>query len=391
MKFEIEPLVAEMLNQLPSSVWSSKTSTFFDPAIGGGQFVRAIEQRLRSCGHSDANIRSRVFGFEESDLHIRFAVNKYKLVGQYVRKPYEKFLEMDNTMKFDVVVGNPPFSGSKNDIEGSRAKQLYKEFVSKSLELSNNVYMVMPSLWTHKTGSLKTELYNFGLKKCASCTDKFTVDIGICYIIAEKGYVGSLTVKPENATEYSIDWNDKTPIHLNSSEAKNNILNKIKSSDNLGNIWARSSMNRNDSTIGKGCTNVIDITGPEGTTPDVIKTTISASEFPGFNSWKVITNNVLGAPKIGVTKVIGPGFGTSYSVVSLIAQSEKEANNLKAYIDSKFVSFIVKCIKNNGANSKVLFSSIPSIDFTKSWTDKAIYKHFGLTQEEIDYVEANVK
>jgi len=390
MKFEIEPLVAEILDQLPEPVWTSDSTTFFDPAIGGGQFVRAIEQRLRAVGHSDANIRSRVFGFEASDLHIRFAVNKYKLVGQYVRKPYEKFLEMDNNMKFDVVVGNPPFNGSKNEIEGSRAKQLYKEFVSKSLELSNNVYMVMPSLWTHKTGSLKTELFNFGLKKCVSCSNKFTVDIGICYIIAEKGYTGELTVKPENENPYSIVWDNKTPIHLNSSEAKNNILNKIKSSDNLGKIWARSSMNRNDSTIGKGVTEVIDITGPEGSDPDIIKTTISATNFPGFNNWKVITNNVLGSPKIGVTKVVGPGVGTSYSVVSLIVQSEDEAKNLKAYVDSKFVSFIVKCIKNNGANSKVLFSNIPAVDLSKKWTDKDLYSHFDLTQEEIDYVENNL-
>ena len=41
MKFEIEPLVAEMLDQLPKNVWTSNSTTFFDPAIGGGQFVRA--------------------------------------------------------------------------------------------------------------------------------------------------------------------------------------------------------------------------------------------------------------------------------------------------------------------------------------------------------------
>jgi hypothetical protein len=48
MKFEIDELVAEILDQLPSSVWTSNSTTFLDPAIGGGQFVRAVEQRLRS-------------------------------------------------------------------------------------------------------------------------------------------------------------------------------------------------------------------------------------------------------------------------------------------------------------------------------------------------------
>ena len=42
IKFEIEPLVKEMLDQLPASVWANDTTTFFDPAIGGGQFVRHL-------------------------------------------------------------------------------------------------------------------------------------------------------------------------------------------------------------------------------------------------------------------------------------------------------------------------------------------------------------
>jgi hypothetical protein len=35
--------------------------------------------------------------------------------------------------------------------------------------------------------------------------------------------------------------------------------------------------------------------------------------------------------------------------------------------------------------------TLPKIDLTKVWSDADMYAHFGLTQEEIDYVEANVK
>ena len=86
IKFKIDLLVEEILDGCPESLWISSTTKFFDPAIGGGQFVAAIEQRLRRHDHNDANIRSRVFGFEESELHIRYAVNKHNLVGQYVKK-----------------------------------------------------------------------------------------------------------------------------------------------------------------------------------------------------------------------------------------------------------------------------------------------------------------
>ena len=38
-----------------------------------------------------------------------------------------------------------------------------------------------------------------------------------------------------------------------------------------------------------------------------------------------------------------------------------------------------------------IIKSIPYIEMDKIWTDEELYAHFGLTQEEIDYIEANVK
>jgi len=46
IKFEIAPLVNEMLDQLPADIWTSETTTFLDPGMAGGQFVREIERRL---------------------------------------------------------------------------------------------------------------------------------------------------------------------------------------------------------------------------------------------------------------------------------------------------------------------------------------------------------
>jgi hypothetical protein len=212
MKFEIEPLVAEILDHLPESVWTSDSATFFDPAIGGGQFVRAIEQRLRAYGHNDANIRSRVFGFETSDLHIKFAVNKYKLVGQYIRMPYEQFLELDNNMKFDVVLGNPPYQSA----HGVNSHALWEEFIEKSHTLvkdCGHVAMVTPYIGRRKIR--KTFFENDFLTYRSIGVDKHFPGVGstFCYHIVRNKKTGVIT--NADGIDHDLSRYDFVPSYIN--------------------------------------------------------------------------------------------------------------------------------------------------------------------------------
>lgn len=219
MKFEIEQLVAEILDQLPADVWTSTSSTFFDPAIGGGQFVRAIESRLRAAGHSDSNIRKRVFGFEASDLHIRFAVNKHGLVGKYVKKPYDEFLELDDTMKFDVVVGNPPYqkesAGTRLGSRGSA--DLWPDFVRKCLGLlKDRGYMsfIHPTAWRKpedRNGFWKLLTQDNQMKRLVMSSGKkeqdwFGISVRVDYYILEKTpkYSSTKVTDHEDVT-YDLD------------------------------------------------------------------------------------------------------------------------------------------------------------------------------------------
>jgi tRNA1(Val) A37 N6-methylase TrmN6 len=169
LKFDITDLVNEILDQLPSEIWSSSTTTFLDPAIGGGQFVQAVERRLRDAGHSYENIASRVYGYESNRMRINFAVNKYKLVGIYTNAD---FLEENINMKFDVVVGNPPYQESKEHgkkVTGNGA--LWVKFTLKSIELCKDngyVAFIIPDSWTAPTYDLmgsRKSIFNDYFKK----------------------------------------------------------------------------------------------------------------------------------------------------------------------------------------------------------------------------------
>jgi len=55
-------------------------------------------------------------------------------------------ITMEDDMKFDLVIGNPPFSSHKEGKQaGKRGKELYIEFYKLALEISETVTMIMPT------------------------------------------------------------------------------------------------------------------------------------------------------------------------------------------------------------------------------------------------------
>ena len=125
LKFDIKDLVNEMIDKLPKEVFTSKTTTFYDPSMGGGQFIVEVENRLRQYGHSDENISKRVFGYVENRIPFNYIMNTHKLVGDYKTK-------INENMKFNVVLGNPPYHtpGKSSD-----HNKLWIQFLIKSRTL----------------------------------------------------------------------------------------------------------------------------------------------------------------------------------------------------------------------------------------------------------------
>jgi hypothetical protein len=71
-------------------------------------------------------------------------------------------------------------------------------------------------------------------------------------------------------------------------------------------------------------------------------------------------------------------------------ENDATVEGLKSYFESKLVKFLNKD-KWSQYNEPKILNLLPVVDFTKEWSDEDLYRHFNLTQEEIDYVEASVK
>jgi hypothetical protein len=172
-KFEIQGLFQEIYDKkLPQTLFMSKTTTFADFQSAGLQAIIPIVNKLRQYGHSDENIRGRVFAFCEDELDF----NSVQFDFSDVPVTFDIYKESIN-MEFNVIVGNPPF-----------LKGVWKKFLEKAVNLSEYVIMISPD--NTKTFSTQSKKFNKflienGVQDIIECTDYFNVESGniVCYII----------------------------------------------------------------------------------------------------------------------------------------------------------------------------------------------------------------
>lgn len=393
LKFNITKLVDEILDQLPSEVWSSSTSTFLDPAIAGGQFVSAIEHRLREAGHSNKNIASRVYGYESNRMRINYAINKYKLVGTYVNR---NFLKEDSVMKFDVVVGNPPYQKENN-----QNGKLYPSFYLKSYELLKEdgyILFVTPSAWLKRAALIFTKLRknileNDLLYVNLDAGKYFDVGESICSFIVKKTKSNIKTKVILDSNEYSVDLNSEIKLVLTDEDKLwESINNKIISANFPKIDWREDVHDHQNKLISKG------IIAKERSKTYKYPIYYTASQkqyanhlFGDKDSLRVMVNlsghwHSYKTPwkYIRITRAMS-GQGTLH----LCCKDKAEARSIKSFLSSKLYHFWVQKTKTSGFNTGL--AKLPMLSTNKIWTDEDLFNLFNITKEEKDFIEQHFK
>ena len=72
-------------------------------------------------------------------------------------------------------------------------------------------------------------------------------------------------------------------------------------------------------------------------------------------------------------------------------QTKEETENAISYIHTKFFRFMVLLLKNTQDATKKVYSFVPMQDFSKPWTDEELYAKYGLTDEEITFIESMIR
>jgi len=325
------------------------------------------------------------------------------------------FLSLSFNMKFDVIIGNPPYQeGGRDD----QANKLWPQFVKKAYDLvedNGHVAMITPNGWMQPTadigkgtGKNALSIFNDIFKKNNLIVANIDSDnireahfkgVGstFSYYLFQKAlYSGSTEfITPTGNVQIDISKIDSLP-KVTSKESlsivkkmvgtpftfcdQNHGLNGVEG-DSQGTVTVLKKIKGVETAINHRLQHLIYHTNknngtywfsenlnPYALSPKVI-ISLSGTYLPVFNNTTGFSNMCL----------------------AVICKTDEEAKRTQYILSSKLYKFWVDMQKFSGFNPRKLILTLPELSLTKDWTDADIYKHFGLTQEEIDYVEANVK
>jgi site-specific DNA-methyltransferase (adenine-specific) len=286
--------------------------------------------------------------------------------------------KLEDNMRFDIAVGNPPYQNGEN-------ATFYKNFIKISKDLADEVAFVVPSTHFNDVNEFKN------LSNYKYCGNLFKgVQLVVTWFIWKKNYTGPCNI---HTTTGIVPINDV--LFAPTQGAKdlmliNKIINKKLPSLNK---YYNGKLLRKDAIPDQ--TGIWCIWSAGYTGKDFDRELISKSQLPmvsGYGKHKVVFSQMHTPTTIGPIKYGAPDHACAVAARYFEVSNQAEANNLISYLETKFVKFMVWATKGISANnSQRMFQRIPAVDITRAWSNTDVYKHFGLTQPEIDHIENTIK
>jgi hypothetical protein len=316
---------------------------------------------------------------------IKFKYNKINIIKS-------NFLEINIDMKFDVILGNPPYQDNSTG-KSTKTTDLYSKFFYKCikhLKKDGIISMIIPSDWVGPNNSVfKKYIFNSKQIKeiCFHPYQKyFKIKKETCNITLDKTYFGLCNIVDINGKSKLFDLSQQKFLSTEFSRIEyREFFSKYPS---MGHRWLRGKLNRNKvKKTSKGRELILGC-GFVNKPLDIVKISPNL-ENTGFGTHKIVIPNVGGTNgDLGNNIKIAEDYHVGgHSVVFLITKSKKESKNLLAFLNTKPIKALIRSVKKSSPNSKVIFQQIPDVDLSINWDDDKVYKHFNFSKEMIDNVE----
>ena len=443
-----EIVTDKMINSLPVNT-INKSTMLLDIASKQGEFVYAVYKKF---GKEAA---SNFYSIPTSKIAYEFTRKVYSLLAldiNLIEKNYTSYelikknkLIKDDTikinnkkMKFNVIVGNPPYQQSDGGAQAS-AKPIYQQFVGIAKQLNPNyISMIMPTRW-YAGGKGLDDFREIMLNDIhiSELHDFLRPEIlfqntnnrgGICFFLRDKAYDST-----KRLTKVFSYKDNLTPIlHTRSLRTPNldilirhsiavEMINKIKSHSEFisfeSNISSRKPFGLDGSVITKpskfrptkkGLKNPVICYGKGKRIGFMEKSEITknSSWIDGHKVFAPYANNIgtelnddnlnvfVGEPQTICTE--------TYIVIGAdLKLNEISAKNVTRYFNTKFARFMHSLLKVSQHGTSKTYSLVPVQKFNSKsdiiWSepieeiDKQLYKKYRLTSEETSFIESMIK
>jgi hypothetical protein len=392
-----------MIDRIPSEYIDNPTSRFLDPAIGGGQVVKLLENRVQY------NISTRVFGCEAEPLYVDYARNKNQLQGTYATVKYNDIIEKGFSMDFDVIVGNFPFTetpGEAREESGnSNNSTLYNDFMEVSFKTAKYINVIIPAGWAKKSTQVNRYL-DKGLKSVTFLDAKkvfpdVNIRSGITVVEFEFGYNGPVSITTTDGVTYQQTRQDNIQ---DINPAIKTALSKIDAFGGLNGI-----VNHGDFEIPKGTKGSLDRLLESSKLYSKDKTnkhTVPVLLYSGGNtreatwahanySMASVSGYKVTFPKasdrfiLGKVRILSPGQGVSTALYYIKCDTKKEAEKWLTWLEHSIVCYSLKYHKTNDTvntynNSMGHIPKCPGVDLT----DEELKNLFEFSNEEYDVIQS---
>ena len=370
--------------------------------------------RFRNIQHEFIKGRCKWCGASEEQFGTikRAGLETHAYEFIHTNKPQEIF-----NMKFDVIVGNPPYQLNVGIEKENYAIAIYDKFVEQAKKLMPRyLTMIIPARWyaggrgldEFRDKMLKDdrlrEIHDF--VNGSDCFPGVEIKGGVCYFLWQRDYHGLCNVTTHNADQ--ILSQSKRPLLEDGADTfiRHNgaisILRKIQSQKEKSfselvspqtpfgiiSSFKNYSVNKTQEAI------------QFFTNKDIgyIRSSDITSHLEWVEPYKVYISAAYGAGEGYPHQIINkPFLGPKNSCCSqtylLIGpfESEKVCKNVMTYLKTRFLRFMVMLKKNAQHAMRGVYQFVPMQDFSKPWTDEELYKKYNLSEEEIKFIESMIK
>lgn len=329
-------------------------------------------------------------------------------------------------MRFDVVVGNPPYQVSDGGA-GASAIPIYHEFINSSLALKPRyLSMIIPARWYVGGRGLSAfrekmlsdkrfrEIHDY--PNASECFPGVMIKGGIMFFLWDAKYNGNCEItthrdgdviskakRPllENGVSTFIRDNEAVSILRKvSAKSPKSFSELISTNDPFGfDVREKNSMKRIKPSFQKNSSDGLISFYYNGWRNQGI----------GYIDPKSVRRNshLIDSFKMLLPKAVGIGDRSKDVIKPFIPERhscctetylvigpfdyEDELLNAKDYINTKFFHFMVSLKKITQETRRGVYELVPMQDFSKKWNDQDLYKKYELSEMEIAFIENNVR